>query len=119
LAAVPRGGEEVELTIVPTVDPAALPKFDMSTWSRFQRFKSVLKVLILGGDRELDEAIEESVEGVEIPDGKVVCETVLRVRWTPFVLTPEQVVTAATIVLKLQDGGPQGADARMAGSPSG
>jgi hypothetical protein len=104
LATVPRAGEEVELIILPKVDPGSLPRTDMVNWSGFARVKSALNILTFGGDKEMDKLIEKSVEGMELPDPKVLKGTVLRVRWTPFVASPEHpeyAVTAATVVLEL------------------
>jgi hypothetical protein len=103
LAAVPRAGEEVELIILPKLDPASSARMHVANWNGFARLKSALKILILGGDKEMDKLIEASVEGTEAADPKIVQGTVLRVRWTPFVASPEHpeyAVTAVTVVLE-------------------
>ena len=88
LTTVPRVGEEVELIIMPKLDPASIP-----TPSLFKAIK-----MMIWGDKEFEKKIEKSVEGIELP-ARV--GTVLRVRWTPFVASPERALTAATVVLKL------------------
>jgi hypothetical protein len=118
LATVPRVGEEVELILLPKVDPASQPGLETSNWSRFERLKSVLKILILGQDKQIDKLIEKSVESTDLPNPKILNGTVLRVRWTPLVASPEHAVTAATIVLKVQDVTSRGSEVQIAGSPA-
>jgi hypothetical protein len=102
LTAVPRVGEEVELILMPKVDPASLPR-DLPKLSGFK----ALKILLWGGDKEFDKQIDKSLEGVQLPDPKILNGTVLRVKWTPFVPSLENTITAATVVLRLQDDSPR------------
>jgi len=99
LTTVPRIGEEVELIIIPKVDPASLSRLDLPEMSGFQYLKNLMGFR----DEKLEKDIVKSVAGVELPDPSVRNGTVLRVKWTPFVASPKHAVTAATVVLKMQD----------------
>ncbi|HEV3436840.1 MAG TPA: hypothetical protein VG122_05750 [Gemmata sp.] len=105
LTAVPRVGEDVELAILP--GPAIMPQIDATKLSvnqnTFERLKTAVKLLILGHDPKLDTEIGKQIQGVELPDPKFVGGTVLRVKWAPFVASPELAITTATVVIKLQD----------------
>jgi hypothetical protein len=105
LTTVPRVGEDVELTIMP--DLASVPQTDVTNLvvkqNAFERLKTAVKILILGHDPKLDTEIGKLIQGVELPDPKVVGGTVLRVKWAPFVASPEIAITTATVVIKLQD----------------
>jgi hypothetical protein len=105
LTTVPRVGEDIELAIMS--DPANVPQIDTTNLSvnqnAFERLKTAVKVLILGHDPKLDTEIGMLTQGVEVPDPKVVRGTVLRVKWAPFVVSPELAITAATVVIKPQD----------------
>jgi hypothetical protein len=101
-------GEEVELIIMPQIDPSSLPEEAVPNLSASE----VLKSVIGGVDKETEKKFEKAIEGVELPDPKICNGTVQRVRWTPFVASPENAVavTAATVVLKLPSGSPRGAE---------
>ena len=100
LTTVPRVGEEVELIIIPEVDPASLPELALEM-TGFQVFKSLMGFR----DKKLERDAEKACE--KLPEPTVRNGTVLRVKWTPFVASAEHAITAATVVLKMQDGGPR------------
>jgi len=100
LTTVPRVGEEVELIILPEVDPASVAELGLKM-TGFQIFKSLMGFR----DKKLEKDVEKATE--KLPEPTVRNGTVLHVKWTPFVASAEHAITAATVVLKMQDGGPR------------